>query len=917
MAFARPLPLPLLLGAALAAASAAAGAAAASSPFDSFLAPVAGSFATGGELAPIAPVASAEACAAACLADDACISFSLMSGAAAFQTCGIAGECYAPNASSCPATLRFGCYGGTFSGVAFAAYGTPSTLPGQCSWAHNASCDAPSAAAVFAAACVGKSACSVEISVATFGADPCGGVYKFAAASLTGSCATPPPGALLCGLNGYARDYTVSAGGNASALQYYQRLQLRNDAPATQAVPFLLDVPVRGVTIDDGVLRAAFDNNILYLTQHYTVNDVLFDFRRRAGNANPPGACHGWDCTVDWIEGSIAGLFLMGAGGTLRWTEHAQLREMMDAIIDGIENCTEPDGYLAAFPQNKLATDEHPDYTTSWTVHGFLEAAVAGNPKALRMIRSHMNVFNNHTLIPTFLPPDGGNWPWQSPLGPSPPGFVNKTASGSGTLTGHTVYLIVQGIIHNTRMALSPVGTQADVDLVVKLYGEPWWLQALAARDLTVVGEKQWFSHNYQLTGIEAYLDMYVLTGTQLYLDAVMGAWEMHRDPSKGWIHVGGSLAINEGDIYEPGSYWLKYGAVTEDGSLGEPARKRDWHRVERGRLAGELDAFGNPVRHAHHGHAHAHGGGEGEGDSWSGAFPTGEFCGAMFWLKINQRLHRLYPDNETFVLEIEREVYNEALAHQGPVVNGVSTGIRYFSNLNGVKELPGTIGTCCEGQGTRLYASLNEYLFSLSPPAAPPALYVDIYAPSTISFSAGGSSVVVQVATQWPYGADVLVTVSADPPLALDLALRMPSWVAAASVPVTVDDAPAAPGAPGAYLHLQRTWTSSSVRFALPMAARAHAYTGASQIALFARYAFTVGPVLMAATSAARYNRTLQGLVVPGVDGARPDQWMVPSADGLPLHFDVAGVSDVLFQPSWEVNDIGAVFSSYPCFDS
>lgn len=95
----------------------------------------------------------------------------------------------------------------------------------------------------------------------------------------------------------------------------------------------------------------------------------------------------------------------MGAGGHLRWVEHPQLRSMMDAVIDGIEECAEADGYLAAFTQEKLATDEHPDYTTSWTVHGFLEAAIAGNTKALQMIRRHMNVFNNHSLIPTFLPP--------------------------------------------------------------------------------------------------------------------------------------------------------------------------------------------------------------------------------------------------------------------------------------------------------------------------------------------------------------------------------------------------------------------------------------------------------------------------------------------------------------------------------
>lgn len=56
-------------------------------------------------------------------------------------------------------------------------------------------------------------------------------------------------------------------------------------------------------------------------------------------------------------------------------------------------------------------------------------------------------------------------------------------------------YLIVQGLIHNTRMALSPVGTQADVDLLQKLYIEPWWLQGLIARDLTVISHKLYDAH--------------------------------------------------------------------------------------------------------------------------------------------------------------------------------------------------------------------------------------------------------------------------------------------------------------------------------------------------------------------------------------------------------------------------------------
>lgn len=140
-----------------------------------------------------------------------------------------------------------------------------------------------------------------------------------------------------------------------------------------------------------------------------------------------------------------------------------------------------------------------------------------------------------------------------------------------------------------------------------------------------------------------------------------MGAWKMLRDPSQGWIHVGGSLAsecdgvdvqsfdrlapecrnrtaVNEGDYYSPGSFHIDYGthAMGDEESYSivgrRGGRKRDWFRAERGRLAGEpgwLD-------HDHDAHALAreHGDGtphehhHGTGDEWNGQFPTGEFCG-------------------------------------------------------------------------------------------------------------------------------------------------------------------------------------------------------------------------------------------------------------------------------------------------
>jgi len=54
------------------------------------------------------------------------------------------------------------------------------------------------------------------------------------------------------------------------------------------------------------------------------------------------------------LPGSNAGRFLMGAGNTLRWTEHPELRTRMNAVVDGIAECQRPDGYLMAYPEETI-----------------------------------------------------------------------------------------------------------------------------------------------------------------------------------------------------------------------------------------------------------------------------------------------------------------------------------------------------------------------------------------------------------------------------------------------------------------------------------------------------------------------------------------------------------------------------------
>lgn len=186
----------------------------------------------------------------------------------------------------------------------------------------------------------------------------------------------------------------------------------------------------------------------------------------------------------------------MGAGNHLRWEEHAQLRAMMNAVVSGIKQCAQPNGFIMGFNESELVTDEHPDYTLSWTTHGLLAAHAAGNPDALPLARGMISLMNNHTLLPLFLPPDGGDPPFDTPaVFPPPfPQWDNVTNQGESPPHGHAIYLIYQGLIHQTQMALSEAGTQADVDLVAQLYEESWWLEQLAAGDPGAIWHRQWWS---------------------------------------------------------------------------------------------------------------------------------------------------------------------------------------------------------------------------------------------------------------------------------------------------------------------------------------------------------------------------------------------------------------------------------------
>ena len=357
------------------------------------------------------------------------------------------------------------------------------------------------------------------------------------------------------------------------------------------AIPFQLQTPVGGVKLTGGVLKQAFDNNVNYLLKNFSEDDLLYVFRERAGKPNPPGKPFAWDKGGPRVTGSVAGLFLMGTGNALRWEQNQKLKERLNAVVAGIAACRQPNGFIMGYPEKETGLRENANYVRSWVTHGLIDAAAAGNPEALSLIRGHLDWFNHCEYLGQVVDRNRGYIP------------------------DH--WIPYQGMISSTRMYLSPLGRTDDLDLILNHYQEDWWLTQLLAKDDRAIYDRP-ESHCYEITAFEAYLDLYRITGDIKYLQAVLNAWEMLRDK---WQMPGGSWALCERRRYPPKSY-----------QLGLQSR-------------------------------------------------SGELCCAVFWIKLNQRLHLHFPDREDFVNEIEKSIYNAGIGNQIG-----DTGIGYHTVLD-VKE--------------------------------------------------------------------------------------------------------------------------------------------------------------------------------------------------------------------------------------
>ena len=569
-----------------------------------------------------------------------------------------------------------------------------------------------------------------------------------------------------------------------------------------------LTTPVRGVTLHDGVLKRAYDTNIAYL-KSLSVDSMLYWFRKKAGFPAPGEPHRGH--FEDNIKGQTAGLFMMGAGNSLRWQDDDELEEKLRQVIDCIERCSEDDGYLMAVPKQEFGTKEYPGYVRAWLTFGLIAAGLSGTDKAFPLLRAWQDWFNQCGELPVIK----------------------------------YLHLAYQGISASTAAYFSPVGVREDIEIAEKYYPEPWRLAQFILRDPDAVHIRRQpgrepHPHGSELTSIEGYLDLYRATGNYIYLNAALGAHEMYRES---WQHVGGGIVMIEFQDMSPKCYWLN------------PTHKYN------------------------------------------------ELCCTAYWMYLNQRLHRLFPEDEQYVAEIEKSIYNVILADQAG-----SEGIRYHAYLEGHKdeEWRNCRVTCCAGTGTRVLASLPEFLYSISDDG----LYIDMYAASEITWNQGGNSATARVETEMPYDGAVRVTLSLPAPSAFAVHLRIPGWVNG-SIDISLNGTVTAEGIPGTYCTLERVWENGdTIEFILPMSLHATKYEGGEQVKGFERYAFEYGPVLLAAVKEG-YSGERGDYITLDCDSQHPGNWMIPE-DGN-LHFTVKNARDCSFLPYFGI--FREAFMCYPLF--
>jgi uncharacterized protein len=213
--------------------------------------------------------------------------------------------------------------------------------------------------------------------------------------------------------------------------------------------------------------------------------------------------------------------------------------------------------------------------------------------------------------------------------------------------------------------------------------------------------------------------------------------------------------------------------------------------------------------------------GGTSNGESW-GSDPgvlstelsgyTQECCVTYNMLKLTRQLFT-WTGNPACADYYERALWNGILGTQHPKDG---SKLYYVPLASGYWKLFGTPLAdywCCTGSGCESFAKLGDSIYF----ADDGALYVNLFIASELSWTERGMTWIQD--TRFPADPRTTLTVKTERPVALELRVRIPSWIARGGSARLNGKPIDGFAAPGGYLVLDRTWRDGDrVEVDLPM---------------------------------------------------------------------------------------------------
>ena len=404
--------------------------------------------------------------------------------------------------------------------------------------------------------------------------------------------------------------------------------------------------------------------------------------------------------------------------------------------------------------------------------------------------------------------------------------------------------LAYQGVVASPSVYATEIGKNEDMDITIEYYEEPWRLAQFLNYEQGAVNVRHQHGHEPHPHGSE--------------LEAMEGYLEIYKYTGRPYYL---NAVINCIDMY-----------------------KLSWQHAGGGIVMCERLKGGENGRRSIY---------------QSKQYTYNELCSSAFWLQIHQRLHRLYPHKDEHVFEMEQSLYNIAFASQNDTID-----IRNFSWMDQYKANPKMPNHCCSGVGTRIFASLPEYLYTMNKNT----LSFDIYASNELLWETDTQIVKVVEETNFPYDGKVKITIEPEKEENLTLRFRIPAYCAE-NVKIFINGEFYTEAEKGKYAEIEKVWRKGDeISFEIVFTFKEIIYHGDHDVEGYTRCAYTYGPILLAVVGKRNHEN---GIVMKG----KPQEFIAKlKKTDSPLYFEIEGEEDCFVAPYFEIQY--QEFTCYPMFE-